>query len=347
MTDIDIRIDGCAGRITLNRPDALNALTWEMCRRIDAALIDWADAPEIRLLVIDAVGERAFCAGGDLTEMYRTGMAGDFDYGRRFWADEYRMNRRLFRFPKPVASFLQGHVLGGGVGVGCHGSHRIVCDSSRIAMPECGVGLVPDVGGSYLLGQAPGRLGEYLGATAARMTAGDAIHAGFADYYIPFEDWPTLKQRVCGTGDPALIDAAARPAPASALAADQARIDYHFSGETLDDIVRSLRAERSEENAATLMAFERNSPLAMASAVQIVHRLRGPGATIERALDLEARFTFRSMEHGDFLEGIRALIIDKDKSPKWKHRLGDVNQMDVARMLMPLGADAPTLEDAT
>jgi len=347
MTDIHIRIDGCAGRITLNRPAALNALTWEMCRRIDAALIDWADAPQVRLLMIDAVGERAFCAGGDLTEMYRTGMAGDFDYGRRFWADEYRMNRRLFQFPKPVVSFLQGHVLGGGVGVGCHGSHRIVCDTSRIAMPECGVGLVPDVGGSYHLGQAPGRLGEYLGTTGARMDAADAIHAGFADYYIPLDDWPELTRALCAAGGPGLIDAAARPPPPSRLAQDQARIDDHFDGETLDDILRSLQAKPGEDTAAILDTLGRNAPLAMAATVQIVHRIRGPGATIERALDLESRFTFRSMEQGDFLEGIRAAIIDKDRRPAWAHRLGEVDPMQVARMLMPLGDGALTLEETT
>jgi enoyl-CoA hydratase len=140
--------------------------------------------------VIDAAGDKAFCAGGDIAEMYATGTAGDFDYGRRFWADEYRMNAKLFNFPKPVVTFLQGFTMGGGVGVGCHGSHRIVGDSSQIAMPECGIGLVPDVGGSLILARAPGRLGEYLGTTAARMGPGDAIHAGFADYYIPEDAGP-------------------------------------------------------------------------------------------------------------------------------------------------------------
>jgi enoyl-CoA hydratase len=169
----------------LNRPAALNALTWEMCTpdRGRAGRLGRDDA--VAMLVIDAAGEKAFCAGGDIAEMYATGTAGDFDYGRRFWADEYRMNAKLFNFPKPVATFLQGFTMGGGVGVGCHASHRIVCDTSRIAMPECGIGLVPDVGGSLILARAPGRLGEYLGVTAARMGPGDAIYAGFADYLVP------------------------------------------------------------------------------------------------------------------------------------------------------------------
>ena len=126
MDDIWIRKEGRAGRITLSRPKALNALTYAMCRQIDAALIGWAGDPDVALVLIDAEGDRAFCAGGDIAEMYATGTAGDFDYGRRFWADEYRMNARLAEFPKPVASFLQGFTMGGGVGVGCHGSHRIV-----------------------------------------------------------------------------------------------------------------------------------------------------------------------------------------------------------------------------
>ena len=345
--DINIRVTGCVGRITLSRPTALNALTWDMALKIDTALRDWATDASVAMVVIDAIGDKAFCAGGDLAEMYRSGSAGDFGYGRRFWADEYRMNARLFNFPKPVAAFMQGFTMGGGVGVGCHGSHRVVGDTSRIAMPECGVGLVPDVGGSLILARAPGRLGEYLGTTAARMGPSDAIHAGFADYYIPEADWPQLMSALETSGDWTLIDAAARPAPASALAADQPWIDGHFGGETFDDILRSLRTDDSEKSNAAIKSLTRNSPISMAVTVQMIHRLRGPAATIERALDLEYRFTARSMEHGDFLEGIRALIIDKDKAPKWRHALGKVTSMEVANMLMPLGDDALVLEDAT
>lgn len=347
MTDVDIRIEGRTGCITLNRPEALNALTWEMCRQIDAALVDWATRDDVQLVMIDATGEKAFCAGGDLGEMYRTGTARDFGYGRRFWADEYRMNRRLSRYGKPVVSFLQGHVLGGGVGVGCHGSHRIVCETSRIAMPECAVGLVPDVGGSYLLAKAPGHLGAYLGTTGARMNGPDAIFAGFADVYVPAQNWPDLKSALIRNGDPSTIDAAAHPAPPSPLAADAPRIDHHFGAGDFTAILHALRGERSEENAATLMAFDRNAPLAMAAAVEIQRRLRTETPTIERALDLEARFTFRSMEQGDFLEGIRAAIIDKDRSPKWSHRLGEVTEAEVSRILAPLGQDAPELEETS
>ena len=185
MSDIHIRTTGRAGRITLNRPDALNALTYEMCLAIEAAIDAWATDAQIALVIIDAVGDRAFCAGGDIQEMYDTATRGNFEYGRKFWADEYRLNNKIAHFPKPYIAFMQGFTMGGGVGVSAHGSHRIVDDASRIAMPECAIGLVPDVGGSVLLACAPGRLGEYLGTTGTRMGPADAIHAGFADHYIP------------------------------------------------------------------------------------------------------------------------------------------------------------------
>lgn len=347
--DIAIRKTGRSGRkigrITLQRPKALNALTWEMCLQIDAALKDWAQDDEVAMLVIDAKGERAFCAGGDIAEMYETGTQGDFDYGRRFWRDEYRMNARLFEFPKPVASFLQGFTMGGGVGVGCHGSHRVVGDTSMIAMPEVGIGLVPDVGGSLLLARALGRLGEYLGTTGARMGPGDAIHAGFADYYIPEENWPALIGALEETGDWEQIDAAALPPPTGPIAAAQPEIDRLFSGERLSDVLIDLRASEGDVAREALKLMSRNAPLSMACAIEMVHRLRGPAAEIRRALDLEYRFTFRAMEHGDFLEGIRAAIIDKDRNPNWRHGLDEVKAITVTQMLMPLGADKLTFEE--
>ncbi|KAG1715493.1 3-hydroxyisobutyryl-CoA hydrolase, mitochondrial [Nymphon striatum] len=185
MNDVIIKTTGPAGRITMNRPSALNAMTYDMCMAIDAALRTWRDDPAIKLVVIDAAGDKAFCAGGDIAELYDNGTKGNFAYGQKFWRDEYRLNLMLHEYPKPVVSFLQGFTMGGGVGVGCHGSHRIVGDTSQIAMPECGIGLVPDVGGSFLLARAPGRLGEYLGLTTARMNADDAIHVGFRRSLYP------------------------------------------------------------------------------------------------------------------------------------------------------------------
>ena len=344
MSDITCRIEGRAGRITLNRPKALNALTWDMCLEIEKALTAWADDPVVKLLIIDGLPcEKAFCAGGDLAEMYATGSAGDYSYGRRFWQDEYRMNAALFNFPKPVVTFLHGFVMGGGVGVGCHGSHRIVCDDSRIAMPETKVGLVPDVGGSLILARAPGRLGEYLGVTSARMGPGDAIHAGFADYYIPREHWASLIDTLVETGDWEAVDRSALSVPDSKIAAQQVDIDSLFGGETLRDIVNLLQVTDSDLAKSALKAMDGNSPISMACAVELIHRSRAKD-TIEGALDLEYRFTARSMEQGDFLEGIRALIIDKDNAPKWRHAgPGAVPPAEVSAMFRPLGADALTL----
>lgn len=339
MTDIDIRIEGRAGRITLNRPKALNALTYQMCLDIDQALKGWWEA-DIDLIIIDAAGEKAFCAGGDIADMYSTGTSGDFEYGRKFWRDEYRMNDRLYRFPKPVVTFLQGFTMGGGVGVGCHGSHRIVCEGSQIAMPECGIGLVPDVGGSLLLARAPGRLGEYLGTTGARMGPGDAIYAEFADYFVPKENWADLINTLVATGDVSAVDAASTPAPESELKGRQREFAYFFAGDTFIDCLRGTPRDNWPKE------ISRNAPLAMAVAVEIIRRARGSD-DMRRALAQEYRFTYRSMEQGDFLEGIRAAIIDKDRNPKWAHADPlDLRDGDVFRMTKPLGKDEITWEES-
>lgn len=340
MPDIDIRIVGQAGRITLNRPKALNAMTYEMCLAIEAAFDAWRDEDAVALVVIDAEGDRAFCSGGDIAELYDTGTKGDFAYGRKFWADEYRLNHKIFNYPKPVVSFLQGFTMGGGVGIGCHGTHRIVGESSQIAMPECGIGLVPDVGGSLMLALAPGRLGEYLGITAARMGADDAIYAGFADNYIPQLMWIDAIRKLEETGDVEKLTPLYKTPPVGGLKQHATEIDTLFAGESFDDIRRVLIADNSAFAKASLAQLSRNSPLSMACTVEMIHRLRGPSLTMEKALDFEYRFTARAMEHGDFLEGIRAAIIDKDRSPKWQFADRDVPPAAISKMLRPLGADA-------
>ncbi len=340
MTDISIRITGRAGRITLQRPEALNAMTYDMCRAIEAALDTWHSDNNVALVIFDAEGDRAFCSGGDIAELYDTGTKGDYAYGQKFWADEYRLNHKIFHYPKPVVSFLQGFTMGGGVGLGCHGSHRVVGDSSQIAMPECGIGLVPDVGGSLMLALAPGRLGEYLGTTAARMNASDAIYVGFADHYIAETQWPALIAQLEASGDASIVEKAAKPPAPGPLQGAQADIDRHFHGDALSDILTTLRAEDSDFARDTLKRLSRNSPLSMACTIEALHRLRGPSLTLEKALDLEYRFTARAMEHGDFLEGIRAAIIDKDRRPNWQFADMHVPPMAVSKMLMPLGERA-------
>ncbi len=337
--DIRVRTEGRAGRITLDRPQALNALTWEMCLAIEAALEQWRGDSSVDLVMIDAAGGKAFCAGGDIQEMYATGTRGDFSYGQRFWRDEYRMNAMLFGYPKPVVAFLHGFVMGGGVGVGCHASHRIVDDSSRIALPEVSIGLVPDVGSSLILARAPGRLGEYLGLTGDRMAAGCAIYAGFADHYVPREGWDRLKQALCSSGDAQTVLRAARPAPVSRLASGQRDIDAVFGRETLGDIWRDLSADLPEApealaHARKLMA--RGAPLSQHATLGLIRAVRACDR-IEQALDHEFRFTARAMEHGDFLEGIRAAVIDRDGQPKWRHSgWEDVPEADILRMSEPI-----------
>ncbi|MFQ6553364.1 enoyl-CoA hydratase/isomerase family protein [Aestuariibius insulae] len=333
MPDILIRKTARAGHITLDRPEALNALTWEMCRAIDTALEDWRSDPDIALVLIDAAGNRAFCAGGDIAEMYEAGQRGDFDYGAQFWADEYRLNLKLSRYDKPIVSFLHGFTMGGGVGIGCHGSHRIVCESSRIAMPECGIGLIPDVGGSLLLARAPGRLGLYLGLTGARMSPGDAIQCGFADHFLPEDSWPALKTTLSDTGDIAALQP--ETPPPSDLAKNQPQIDTLFEASTVELILDALDAAGTDLAEKTAAQIRRNSPLSMACALTLITRLT-ESSTLAEALNWEYRFTSRAARYGDFLEGIRAAIIEKGSTPNWRHPIGGISGDDLARMLAPV-----------
>lgn len=336
------RKQGRIGRLTFNRPQALNALSHSMALVIESALDDWRDDDEVQLVLIDAVGDKAFCAGGDIAAVYHAGRAGDYALGRAFWRDEYRMNAKIAEFRKPVVAFLQGFVMGGGVGVGGHARHRIVGDSTQIAMPESGIGLIPDVGGTLLLARAPGYLGEYLGITGARMGPGDAIHAGFADHYLPEADWAALKETLIETGDPARIPA--RPAPASALAGQQGAVDAAFGGADLAAIIAALEAQGGALAQGALQAIGRNAPLSMAATLQLVRMTRAT-PTIRAALDHEFRFTWRACAQGDFLEGVRAQIIDKDRTPRWKHTLSTLRPAEVAAMLEPLGPEAAIWED--
>ena len=337
MKDIHIRTTGLTGRITLTRPQALNAMTYEMCLAIEAAMDNWANDDAITQVVFDAEGDRAFCSGGDIADLYAEGRKGNFAYGQKFWADEYRLNHKIFTYPKPVISFLQGFTMGGGVGIGCHGTHRIVGESSQIAMPECGIGLVPDVGGSLMLALAPGRLGEYLGTTGTRMNAADAIFAGFADLFIPQDQWPALIAELESGAPPDILQNAAQTPADATLEPLLEQINTCFAGEGLSDVVNDLRNADSPFAGEALKKLNRASPLSAACTIEMVHRLRGETLTMERALDLEYRFTYRASEHGDFLEGIRAAIIDKDRNPQWQYAGQDVPAARISQMLRPLG----------
>ena len=334
MDDLTIRTAGRAGRITFTRPKALNALTHAMARAIHDALDGWRDDPAVALVIIDAEGDRAFCAGGDIAAVYHAGRAGDHQVGRDFFRDEYRMNAAIADFPKPIVAFMQGFVMGGGVGVGGHASHRIVGDTTRIAMPESGIGLIPDVGGTWLLGRAPGRIGEYLAMTGGRMTAGDAIHAGFADMYLPEADWPGLIAMLEDSGD--VTGLRGHPAPAATL--DRRDLSA-FGGRTLADITAALQEAGDDES---LEALRRNSPLSMAAGLAMVRAARGDEC-MQQSLSREYRFTARATAESDFLEGVRAQIIDKDRKPVWRR---DASDDTLRAMLAPLGDDELQWETA-
>jgi len=334
MSEIWCRKEGHAGRITLQRPKALNALTEGMLKAIEAAIDEWANDDDVALVMIDAEGDRAFAAGGDIVDLYNTGRAGDFAFGQRFWAFEYRLNAKIYEYPKPFVAFMHGFVMGGGVGVSALGSHRIATDGTLVAMPEAGIGLVPDVGGSKILADAPGRCGEYLGSTATRMGPADAIYAGFCDVYVPGDQLEALKAKLVETGDADDIASfTATPEPGE-LAAQQEEIDALFSGGSARQIEQALEAAGSEFAAKALKAYRKTCPLSVACFIQMAHNARD--LTMKRALAQEYRFVYRCMEHGEFLEGIRAAVIDKDRTPQWaKPTLGDVTDEDIAFMLSP------------
>lgn len=338
--DISVRIEGRAGRITLTRPQVLNALTAKMAQAMETALLAWAEDDAVDMVIVDALGDKAFCAGGDVGDLYESGKAGDFAYGRKFWADEYRLNAMIANYPKPYVAFLQGYTMGGGVGIGCHGFFRVVCENSQIAMPECSIGLVPDVGGSFLLANAPGRLGEYLGLTGTRMNAADAIHAGFADTYVPGKNWEALKADLCESGDPDVVDDYAEEPPLSGLPALAKEIDKTFKSPSLAICLGLLEASASAWAIDAAKAIRNNCPLSVACAFEIIRRGRS-FKQIERSLELEYRFTSRSMSHGEFIEGIRAQIIDKDRKPDWQiKRIEDVPPEKISEMLAPVSNPA-------
>lgn len=336
MDFVHAHIEGRAGRITLTRPRALNALTPAMSHAIERALLDFAEDPVVDLVLVDAEGERAFCAGGDIAEIYRHAITGDIGFARRFWADEYRMNALTARLGKPYVALAHGIVMGGGVGISGHGSHRVVREDSRIAMPECMIGLIPDVGGTFLLSEAPGCLGEYLGLTGTRMGPGEAIHCGFADHFVPGEAWPDLVRVLVETGDVARIADFEAPAPMSSLAPLAGEIDAAFDGADLPEILSRL--PDTGWGRGVRITLERQSALSMACTLHLVRAARAePG--LEKALARELRCTWRCISDGDLLEGIRAAVIDKDRDPRWRYSLAQDLSPRVAEMLAPLGPD--------
>ena len=316
--EIIVRVEGRAGRITLNRPKALNALTYAQIGAIDRALTAWEQDPAVELVILDGTGDRALCAGGDVLDLYERRTDGPA-YARKFWRDEYHLNLRISRYPKPYVALMDGIVMGGGIGISAHASHRIVTERSALAMPETSIGLVPDVGGSWLLANVPGRLGEYYGLLGERMGSGDALYAGFADTHVDSARLSDLIATLSKSGgDPVgvtIAEFAGTPSP-PVHAARQRDVDAIFDAPTIIEIRARLEASDLDWSERAIKALQQRSPLCLSLALASIRRARELGS-LAHALDTEYRLTTRLYERGEFIEGIRALLVDKDKAPKW------------------------------
>jgi enoyl-CoA hydratase len=341
MSDIICEKRGAAGFVLLNRPQALNALNHEMVHGLDAALALWADDPAVERVVIAGAGGRAFCAGGDIRLMHELGVAGRFDEQLAFYRDEYRLNQRIARYPKPYVALLDGYVMGGGVGVSIHGSHRIVGDRLAFAMPEVSIGFFPDVGATTFLPRLPDATGSYLAVTGARIGAGDAVELGLATAHVPSARFDDLARALEAAGDTDAIIAAFRAAPpAGTLLPHRALIREAFGSGEIAQLLRVLEAAAARGSsfaADTLALLRAKSPTSVA--IGLRQMAAGRGVDIETGLRIEFRIVSRICRMGDFYEGVRAVIIDKDNKPRWSPaRLEDVDLAAIDACFAPLGA---------
>jgi enoyl-CoA hydratase len=343
--DLVVRREGSAGIIRLNRPKALNAMTLEMSLGIDAALDQFEADPAVALVVLEGAGERGLCAGGDIRGLWESSKEGG-DLGKVFWRQEYVMNARIAKFPKPYVAFMDGLVMGGGVGLSAHSSHRVVTERTKLAMPEVGLGFFPDVGGTWLLSHSPGELGTYFGLTGQTMNGPDAIHARFADAVVPSAKWPALREAltkvragVTSAEVRKLIDGFATGESAGPVAAMQATIDKWFAYDRMQDIVTALQRDGSELAQATLKTLNEKSPRGMVVTLKLL-RLARTAKSLEECLVREYRAALQVFASDDFREGVRAAVIDKDRSPKWSPpRIEDVTPEMVAPYFAEIGAD--------
>ncbi len=330
--------DGSLGRLMLDWPEAFNALTHGMVTDLLEVLTDWRSDDGIDLILIEGRGEKAFCAGGDIQDLWHRGTCGDHEFGRLFWRDEYQLDAMTAHYPKPYVALMDGIVMGGGVGVSAHGSHRIVTERTLVAMPEVSIGFLPDVGGNWILSRAPGRLGEYLAMTATRLGPADAIRAGFADHFIPADAIGDLVPALAGNGIDSLGGFGREP-PAGVLDAVLPEITLAFSTDDGPAILERLDASSAPWVREAAAAIRRHSPLSVSCALEAV-RMARELPDLESCLAMEFRFAWRSIVKADFLEGIRAAIIDKDRRPRWQHAsLEDVTPEEVSAMFASLGND--------
>lgn len=343
--DLIARVEGSAGIIRLNRPKAINAVTLDMFRNIDKALDRFEAEPAVSVILLEGAGERGLCAGGDIRALWESSKV-DGDLGEIFWREEYVLNARIKRFPKPYVAFMDGIVMGGGVGLSAHASHRIVTDRTRLAMPEVGLGFFPDVGGTWLLSRSPGEIGSYFALTGQIMNGPDAVYARFADAIVPAANLPGLRRALTEVRAGAtaaevtkLINGFATSEMAGPVAAKQAPIDALFAFDRVDEIVAGLKLDGSEFAQSTLKTLGEKSPRGMVVTLKLL-RLARQSRSLEECLVREYNAALEVFRSDDFREGVRAAVIHKDGNPKWSPAaIEDVTPEMVAPYFAEMGAD--------
>jgi enoyl-CoA hydratase/carnithine racemase len=332
--DVLVNVENGVGLITLNRPKAINSLTHPMVIAISKVLTEWDHDDGIRAVVLSGAGERGLCAGGDIVVIYHSASA-DGSEARQFWHDEYLLNAQIGRFSKPYVALMDGFVMGGGVGVSAHGSVRVVTDTTKMAMPEVGIGLIPDVGGTLILSRAPGLLGLHAALTGAQFDGADAIALGFADHFVLHDKLPAFKDAIVADGIDAALAAHTQEPPPSQLLAQRNWIDDCYAGDTVEDIVAALRGHDAgpANDAANLIASR--SPISVSVALEAIRRA-AKLETLEDVLRQEYRTSCGALRSHDLVEGIRAQVIDKDRNPKWSPAsLAAVTTADVEAYFAP------------
>ena len=335
----DIRFDrrGAAGIVTLNRPQALNAVTHPMIRALARQLDAWRHDGAVTRVVITASGERAFSAGGDIRALYELGRAGRQDEALTFWREEYELNTAIKRYPKPYIALIDGIVMGGGVGLSVHGSHRVAGDRFVFAMPEVGIGFFPDVGGTWFLPRLPGELGTYCALTGERLKAADGVGAGVATHRVSSARLPDLLDALCGDVPvDALLAAFAEPAGEGPVMARRSAIDRLFAADRVEDVLARLDREAiaagrdADWAAATAATIRSRAPTSLKVALAQVRR--GKAWSFEECMRAEFRIVSRFVYDHDFYEGVRAAVIDKDNAPQWRPAsLAGVDDAEVER----------------
>jgi enoyl-CoA hydratase len=331
--DVLFAEQGNLGRITLNRPKAINALTHGMINAIDAALRDWAGNPAIKLVLIEGAGERGFCAGGDIRALYDAVKAGSFADPEAFFRDEYRLNAQIAEYPKPVVTFMDGIVMGGGIGLSAHASHRVVTPRSILAMPEVGIGFVPDVGGTFLLARAPGHLGMHAALTGCRLSAADALVCGLADICVAVESLPDLAVLLTGCIDAQAIQSAlqahAQTLPQGMFEKNRQWIDSVYASTTLETILAAMELRDEPEAKSALREIAGKSPTSVKVALRLLLEAR-VSDDLRTCLQREYDAALTIIRNHDFVEGVRAAVVDKDRTPDWSPAtLADVTSQSV------------------